>query len=189
MANISIADIKALREQLGTGMVDTKKALEEAGGDIEKATEILRLKGAKGNAKRADRSTSEGLVAAKDNGNGTDDNAWDFFHDGSGTGNCWSGNNDIATFAPGNGSVPLSQIYPTCPVAPVEYDSVRSLNTTAGLQVVLTNVGDQHTLIGYAGATPPQNQQCTWVKRVPSHPQFQNYKPVEVAPKPGELTC
>ncbi|QTX04497.1 translation elongation factor Ts [Agromyces archimandritae] len=62
---ISIADIKALREQLGTGMVDTKKALEEAGGDLEKATEILRLKGAKGNAKRADRSTSEGLVAAK----------------------------------------------------------------------------------------------------------------------------
>ncbi|MEY9850330.1 translation elongation factor Ts [Leifsonia sp. NPDC056665] len=70
MANISIADIKALREQLGTGMVDTKKALEEAGGDIEKATEILRLKGAKGNAKRADRSTSEGLVAAKENGHG-----------------------------------------------------------------------------------------------------------------------
>ena len=71
MANFTIADIKALREQLGTGMVDTKKALEEAGGDIEKATEILRLKGAKGNAKRADRSTSEGLVAAKENGNGT----------------------------------------------------------------------------------------------------------------------
>lgn len=52
-------------------MVDTKKALEEADGNIEKATEILRLKGAKGNAKRADRSTSEGLVAAKENGNGT----------------------------------------------------------------------------------------------------------------------
>ncbi|SFR75604.1 translation elongation factor Ts (EF-Ts) [Agromyces sp. CF514] len=68
---ISIADIKALREQLGTGMVDTKKALEEADGDLEKATEILRLKGAKGNAKRADRSTSEGLVAAVDNGDGT----------------------------------------------------------------------------------------------------------------------
>lgn len=66
MANFSIADIKALREQLGTGMVDTKKALEEAGGDVEKATEILRLKGAKGNAKRADRSTSEGLVVARE---------------------------------------------------------------------------------------------------------------------------
>ena len=64
MANFTIADIKALREQLGTGMVDTKKALEEADGDVEKAVEILRLKGAKGNAKRADRSTSEGLVTA-----------------------------------------------------------------------------------------------------------------------------
>jgi len=71
MANVSIADIKALREQLGTGMTDTKNALVEADGDIEKATEILRLKGAKGNAKRADRSTSEGLVAAVENGDGT----------------------------------------------------------------------------------------------------------------------
>jgi elongation factor Ts len=63
MANFNIADLKALREQLGTGMSDTKNALVEADGDVEKATEILRLKGAKGNAKRADRSTSEGLVA------------------------------------------------------------------------------------------------------------------------------
>ncbi|MEJ6507755.1 MAG: translation elongation factor Ts [Microbacteriaceae bacterium] len=64
MASVSLADIKKLRELLGTGMVDTKNALEEAEGDIDKATEILRLKGAKGNAKRADRSASEGLVAA-----------------------------------------------------------------------------------------------------------------------------
>ena len=68
MANFSVADVKTLREQLGTGMVDTKNALVEAEGDLEKATEILRLKGAKGNAKRADRSTSEGLVAAKEIG-------------------------------------------------------------------------------------------------------------------------
>ncbi|MDF2491912.1 MAG: tsf [Microbacterium sp.] len=68
MANFTIADIKALREQLGTGMVDTKKALEEADGNVEKAIEILRLKGAKGNAKRADRSTSEGLVVARETG-------------------------------------------------------------------------------------------------------------------------
>jgi len=66
MANFTIADLKALREQLGTGMVDTKKALEEADGDVQKATEILRLKGAKGNAKRADRSTSEGLIVARE---------------------------------------------------------------------------------------------------------------------------
>jgi elongation factor Ts len=63
MANFSLEDVKTLRERLGTGMVDTKNALVEADGDIEKAVEILRLKGAKGNAKRADRSTSEGLVA------------------------------------------------------------------------------------------------------------------------------
>ncbi len=65
MADFSLEDVKTLRERLGTGMVDTKNALVEAGGDMEKAVEILRLKGAKGNAKRADRSTSEGLVAAE----------------------------------------------------------------------------------------------------------------------------
>ena len=64
MADFSLADLKTLRERLGTGMVDSKNALVEAGGDLEKATEILRLKGAKSNAKRSDRSTSEGLVAA-----------------------------------------------------------------------------------------------------------------------------
>ncbi|TQL47626.1 translation elongation factor Ts (EF-Ts) [Homoserinimonas aerilata] len=69
MADFSLEDIKILRERLGTGMIDTKNALVEAGGDLEKATELLRLKGAKGNAKRADRSTSEGIVAAKVVGN------------------------------------------------------------------------------------------------------------------------
>ncbi|MFC0678593.1 translation elongation factor Ts [Lysobacter korlensis] len=66
MANFTLEDVKSLRERLGTGMVDTKNALVEADGDVEKAVEILRLKGAKGNAKRADRSTSEGLVAARE---------------------------------------------------------------------------------------------------------------------------
>ena len=66
MANFTAADIKALREQTAAGMLDVKKALEEADGDVEKAVEILRLKGAKGNAKRADRSTSEGLVIARE---------------------------------------------------------------------------------------------------------------------------
>jgi len=52
-------------------MVDTKNALVEAEGDFEKAVEILRLKGAKGNAKRADRSTSEGLIAAVESATAT----------------------------------------------------------------------------------------------------------------------
>lgn len=71
MADFSLEDLKTLRERLGTGMVETKNALVEAGGDLEKATELLRLRGAKSNAKRADRSTSEGLVAAKDSGTTT----------------------------------------------------------------------------------------------------------------------
>jgi elongation factor Ts len=71
MADFSLADLKTLREHLGTNMVNSKNALVEAGGDLEKATEILRLKGAKSNAKRSDRSTSEGLVAAKENGSTT----------------------------------------------------------------------------------------------------------------------
>jgi len=71
MADFSLEDLKTLRERLGTGMVDSKNALVEAGGDLEKATEILRLKGAKSNAKRSDRSTSEGLVAAKEGAGAT----------------------------------------------------------------------------------------------------------------------
>ena len=66
MADFSLEDLKALRERLGTGMVETKNALVEAGGDLEKATELLRLRGAKSNAKRLDRSTSEGLIAAQE---------------------------------------------------------------------------------------------------------------------------
>lgn len=68
MANFTAADVKALRDRLGTGMLDSKNALVEADGDMEKAVELLRLKGAKNNAKRSDRSTSEGLVAAVENG-------------------------------------------------------------------------------------------------------------------------
>ena len=68
MANFTAADVKALRDRLGTGMMDSKNALVEADGDMEKAVELLRLKGAKNNAKRADRSTSEGLIAAVESG-------------------------------------------------------------------------------------------------------------------------
>jgi len=64
MANYTAADIKALRERTGAGMLDVKKALDEANGDQEKALEIIRVKGLKGVAKREDRATSEGLVAA-----------------------------------------------------------------------------------------------------------------------------
>ncbi len=65
MANYTAADIKALREQTGAGMMDVKKALDEAAGDRGKAVEILRVKGLKGVTKREGRTTSNGLVAAK----------------------------------------------------------------------------------------------------------------------------
>ncbi|MEO6825808.1 MAG: translation elongation factor Ts [Microbacteriaceae bacterium] len=67
MANFTAADVKELRNRLGAGMMDSKNALVEADGDMEKAVELLRLKGQKGNAKREDRSTSEGLVTAEVN--------------------------------------------------------------------------------------------------------------------------
>ncbi len=72
MANYTAADIKALREQTGAGMLDVKKALDEADGDRSKAVEILRVKGLKGVTKREGRSASDGLVAAHvDGGVGT----------------------------------------------------------------------------------------------------------------------
>ncbi|MBK8469893.1 MAG: translation elongation factor Ts [Candidatus Phosphoribacter sp.] len=64
MANFTAADIKALREQTAAGMLDVKKALEEADGDMTKAAEILRIKGLKGVTKREGRSALNGLVAA-----------------------------------------------------------------------------------------------------------------------------
>lgn len=65
MANFSLADVKALREQTGAGMMDVKNALTEADGDVEKALEIIRLKGLKSLSKREGRVASAGLLAAK----------------------------------------------------------------------------------------------------------------------------
>ncbi len=63
MANYTAADIKALRERTGAGMLDVKKALDEADGDSEKALELIRIKGLRGVSKREGRATLEGLVA------------------------------------------------------------------------------------------------------------------------------
>jgi elongation factor Ts len=63
-AKPSAADVKALREQTGAGMMDCKSALEESGGDFEEAVKILRKKGAASAAKRGERGTGEGIVAS-----------------------------------------------------------------------------------------------------------------------------
>jgi elongation factor Ts len=69
MANVSVADVKRLREQSGAGMMDCKNALAEADGDFELAIENLRKKGVKDAGKRADRTAANGLVTAKLDGN------------------------------------------------------------------------------------------------------------------------
>jgi len=65
MANITAAEVAKLRKQTGAGMMDCKKALQESEGDFEKAIEILRKKGAKVAAKRADKDATEGYVLAQ----------------------------------------------------------------------------------------------------------------------------
>ena len=64
MANFTVADVKALRDKTGAGMLDVKKALDEANGDVTAAEEVLRVKGLKSIAKREGRSAANGLVAS-----------------------------------------------------------------------------------------------------------------------------
>ena len=61
---VSASDVKDLRDRTGAAMMDCKAALDEAGGDPEKAIEILRVKGQASAAKRSGRETSEGLVSS-----------------------------------------------------------------------------------------------------------------------------
>ncbi|MBC8090578.1 MAG: elongation factor Ts [Pseudonocardia sp.] len=65
MANYSAADVKKLRDLTGSGMMDCKKALEDSDGELDKAVELLRIKGAKDVGKRAGRDTANGLVVAE----------------------------------------------------------------------------------------------------------------------------
>jgi elongation factor Ts len=61
---VSAQDVKALRERTGAGMMDCKAALQEAAGDIDKAIELLRVKGQASAAKRGERAASEGVVSS-----------------------------------------------------------------------------------------------------------------------------
>ena len=72
MATITASEVNQLRKQTGAGMMDCKKALQEADGDFEQAVDILRKQGQKVAAKRADRDASEGCVLAAT----TDDNSF-----------------------------------------------------------------------------------------------------------------
>ncbi len=67
---ISTEDVKRLREETSAGVMDAKKALEEAGGNFDKAKELLRERGVAAAAKRSDRETSQGIVEAYIHGQG-----------------------------------------------------------------------------------------------------------------------
>ena len=71
MADIKAADVAKLRRQTGAGMMDCKKALVEANGDFDAAIDVLRKKGQKVAAKRADRDASEGVAITKINSDNT----------------------------------------------------------------------------------------------------------------------
>jgi elongation factor Ts len=70
MATISASAVKDLREKIGVGMMEAKKALEETGGDFEKAVDLLRKKGLSAAAKKATRVASEGMIASTLTGGG-----------------------------------------------------------------------------------------------------------------------
>ncbi len=108
---------------------------------------------------------------------GVDPNGnYDFFSDYSGGGNCWSGNSS-STFAPGNGSVPVSTIYPGCPQTTVINDDVTSFNFSAGLQVD-TTIPDfanepwrnLKTIFGLAEVRNSKLQECSWNIGAPHAP-------------------
>ena len=65
--SISAAEVNKLRQMTGAGLMDCKKALTESNGDMDAAVDLLRAKGAKLSAKRADRSASEGAIIALTN--------------------------------------------------------------------------------------------------------------------------
>jgi len=71
MANVTAAEVSKLRKMTGAGMMDCKKALVESGGDFDKAIEVLRKKGQKVAAKRADRESSQGAAIARINDDNT----------------------------------------------------------------------------------------------------------------------
>jgi hypothetical protein len=104
--------------------------------------------------------------------NGTDTNAYDFFNDGSGSGNCFTGNSS-STFDP-SGTATTAFLYPSCP-APAPPAS--GTGTDAG------DTDQFNELAGYVTTDPPENQQCAWTEH--PHPPFKKYEPLEV---PG-ATC
>jgi Pectinesterase len=109
--------------------------------------------------------------------NGTDTNAIDFWVDGSGLANCFSGNNSSTKAPDPGGEVPTADLYPECP-APA--------GPTPGASGTSDGDGDLvGQLVNYVGSTdanPPENQECSWTQH--AHPAFKDYEPLDITPGP-----
>ena len=115
---------------------------------------------------------------------GADPNGeYDIWNDDTGGGNCWGANSANSTFAPGNGKVPLSQIYPVCPQAEIEYAAAKSDQPGA-------RPADRQPRGNRQPDDDPRLRRARRRRRTssapgsngsPTHPAFQGYKPVEVS--------
>jgi hypothetical protein len=106
--------------------------------------------------------------------NGTDTNGhYDLWTDGSGSGNCFEGN-DSETKAPDeNGDATLAQLYPPCPVPDGTQPNPGATGGSSGNTYLQLQV-----LLPYAVSTPPENQECKWNRH--SHPKFEKFEPLTV---------
>ncbi len=112
---------------------------------------------------------------------GTDTNRKDFFTDGSGSNNCFEGN-DTSTFeldqsAPGPNHATQAQLYPPCPVPAGTQPNPGATGGSLGNLYLQLQV-----LLPLVSADPPENQQCFWTEH--SHPKFKKFKPLNVTPGP-----
>lgn len=147
---ISAAEINKLRQMTGAGMMDCKKALEEANGDYEKAIDAIRKKGQLVAAKRADRDATEGVVLAKTNSEGTFGaitvvcSETDFV----------SKNEDFIKFATSINDLAIS-------TKPVDADSLKqlklnTLTVAEALNEKLAIIGEKIDLVNYTKIEAPQ---------------------------------
>ena len=111
--------------------------------------------------------------------NGTDANQWDFWVDGSGSGNCFSGN-DSSTKSPSSNAIPtgatVGQMYPECPVPSGSQPNAGASGTSDG------EINQVLELVGYSSTDPPENQQCSWDEH--AHPPFEDFEAIDVTPGP-----
>ncbi len=108
---------------------------------------------------------------------GSDANgAADFWVDGSGSGNCFTGN-DTSVFAPTtDASATLQQLYPECPGTAGVPNPGASGNSNGNLNMVYSQ------LVPYVTTDPPENQECSWTQN--AHPPFKDFEPLDVTPGP-----